>query len=169
MRARLRGAACSAPGLIRVTTVDEVDLLFVVDNSSSVLDEQAALAAELPRMIRILASGDVDEDGDDLDESDFDGARDLDVGVITTDMGALGNALPTCDRPEFGDDGILRTQGAHRPVGMRRLVSEHPELLCRRRIPGSHRRSHPGWGPDDARTTSNRADDEQSHPGWDGP
>ncbi|MCZ7686765.1 MAG: VWA domain-containing protein [Sandaracinaceae bacterium] len=98
------------PG-ITVADVGKVDLLFVVDNSGSMSEEQVALAYELPRMIQILASGDVDEDGDNLDALDFDGVRDLHVGVVTTDMGTGGHAAPSCARPDLGDDGVLRTSG----------------------------------------------------------
>ncbi|MCZ7678023.1 MAG: hypothetical protein M5U28_04290 [Sandaracinaceae bacterium] len=62
-------------------------------------------------MIRVLTSGDFNEDGDLDDPEDFRGVRDLHVGVITTDMGTGGFSVPTCSRSDFGDDGILRTQG----------------------------------------------------------
>ena len=101
---------------IQVTNVDKVDLLFMVDNSNSMTEEQASLTAEFPRMVNILASGDFDQDGDDVSDGemgdeDFEPVRDLSVGVITSDMGTGGFTVPTCSRSDFGDDGILRTQG----------------------------------------------------------
>ncbi|HEY8428631.1 MAG TPA: hypothetical protein VIL20_09665, partial [Sandaracinaceae bacterium] len=39
---------------ILVTNVDKVDLLFMIDNSNSMAEEQASLAREIPNMIRIL-------------------------------------------------------------------------------------------------------------------
>ncbi|MBZ0118964.1 MAG: hypothetical protein K8H88_18345 [Sandaracinaceae bacterium] len=96
---------------IQVESVDKVDLLFMVDNSNSMGEEQASLAAQFPRMIRILVSGDFNQDGDNDDDVDFDPVRDLNVGVITSDMGTGGFTVPTCARSQFGDDGILRTQG----------------------------------------------------------
>ena len=101
---------------IQVTNVDKVDLLFMVDNSNSMTEEQASLTSEFPRMINILASGDFDQDGDfagdgEAGDEDFRPVRDLNVGVITSDMGAGGFTLPTCRAADFGDDGILRSQG----------------------------------------------------------
>ncbi len=101
---------------IQVTNVDKVDLLFMVDNSNSMTEEQASLAAEFPRLINILVTGDFDQDGDfagDGEEGDEDFAPvdNLHVGVVTSDMGTGGFTVPTCSRSDFGDDGILRTQG----------------------------------------------------------
>lgn len=91
---------------IQVNNVEKVDLLFMVDNSGSMSEEQASLTAEFPRMIRILASGDLDEDGTE----DFKPVKDLNVGVITSDMGGGAFGVTGCES-EFGDDGILRTEG----------------------------------------------------------
>jgi hypothetical protein len=97
---------------IQVNNVDKVDLLFMVDNSNSMTEEQASLAAEFPDMIQILTSGDFNLDDDNDDEDDFEPVRDLNVGIITSDMGVLGApGVPTCGRADFGDDGVLRTQG----------------------------------------------------------
>ena len=95
---------------IQVTSVDKVDLLFMVDNSNSMMEEQAQLAQELPRMVRILASGDLNENGME-DEGDFEPVQDLNVGVITSDMGTGGFTVPTCMRSDLGDDGVLRETG----------------------------------------------------------
>ena len=97
-------------------SVTQVDLLFMIDNSNSMTEEQAALTLEVPRMVDILASGDFDLDGDfagdgELGDEDFEPVRDLNVGVITSDMGTGGFTVPTCARADFGDDGILRTMG----------------------------------------------------------
>ena len=48
---------------IQVNNVDEVDLIFLVDNSGSMADEQVALQRELPRLVSALVSGDQDGDG----------------------------------------------------------------------------------------------------------
>jgi hypothetical protein len=80
----------------------KLDLLMMVDNSSSMAHEQALLAQELPRMIAALASGDVNGDG----KQDHPQA-DMHVGVISTDMGISGLTESTvCS--SLGDDGILR-------------------------------------------------------------
>jgi hypothetical protein len=96
----LAGMCCEAERL-------PVDVLFVVDNSGSMAEEQVSLAEQLPRMVRALTSGDVDGDG----TQDFPAAADLHLGVVTTDMGTAGHELPTCSEPMHGDDGILRTAG----------------------------------------------------------
>ena len=49
---------------VNLQNVDQVDLLFLVDNSFSMSQEQASLIAELPRMVAILASRDFDQDVD---------------------------------------------------------------------------------------------------------
>ena len=91
---------------IQVTNVDNVDLLFMVDNSNSMAEEQVNLVAELPRLVRVLASGDRDNDG----TRDFNPVKSLHVGIITSDMGAGPNTgVPTCARG-LGDDGILRNR-----------------------------------------------------------
>lgn len=88
---------------IQIDNVDEVDLLFLVDNSGSMADEQVALQRELPRLVAALVSGDQDGDGD----QDFLPVRSLHVGVISSDMGigvATSARLGSC-RQGNGDDG----------------------------------------------------------------
>ena len=85
----------------------EVDLLFVIDNSGSLGEEQVKLWYELPNLMVRLASGDIDLDG----VPDRAPLRDLHVGVVTTDMGTGGFVVPTCADADFGDDGRLRSQG----------------------------------------------------------
>jgi len=91
---------------INPQNVDTVDVLFMVDNSGSMREEQALLREEIPRMIRVLASGNRD---DDL-ELEFTPVRSMHVGVITSDMGAgsppTASDVPSCN-PGLGDDGIM--------------------------------------------------------------
>lgn len=97
---------------IQVDNVDKVDLLFMVDNSNSMATVQVNLTAQFPRLIRILVTGDFDESGETGDnDDDFDPVRDLNFGVITSDMGTGGYTVPTCANSDFGDDGILQTRG----------------------------------------------------------
>lgn len=99
------GGACGPEG------PPPVDLLFVVDDSASMEEEQAFLADRFEGLARALATGDLDGDG----AADFPPVADLHVGVVSSDMGWLrldgarsvptacaGAALP------LGDDGILR-------------------------------------------------------------
>lgn len=101
---------CVVSGVVRnvkVTNVDEVDLLFMVDNSNSMAEEQASLNEQFPRLISVLATGDTNADG----TPEFPPVRSLHVGVVSSDMGTGGNTVPTCSEPMFGDDGVLNNTG----------------------------------------------------------
>ncbi|AKF09465.1 hypothetical protein [Sandaracinus amylolyticus] len=83
-----------------------VDLLIVVDSSSSMAEEQDSLVAQLPRLIGELVDP-PDRDGDS--QPDWPAITDLHVGVITPDLGVGGYTIPSCDdEANFGDDGVLR-------------------------------------------------------------
>jgi hypothetical protein len=80
----------------------DLDLLFVIDDSSGMYDKQERLRQALPQLIQVLAHGVLPN---------------LHIGVITTDMGTSatldaqpGVALATC--AGFGKDGELQTFGA---------------------------------------------------------
>lgn len=100
---------CTVSGVVNevaVTQITEIDLLFLVDNSFSMREEQEALIAEIPRLVEILASGDLQNGGT---TDDFDPVASIQVGVITSDMGIGGvdiDAAARCGTP-LGDDGIL--------------------------------------------------------------
>ena len=89
--------------------IDKIDMLFAVDNSASMLDEQAKLAQEIPRLVETLVRGEqLDANGGVV--RSFTPAKDLHLGVITTDLGVpgLGAHLP----PQFnctdhGDNGEM--------------------------------------------------------------
>ncbi len=101
---------CTVQGVaesVKVDNIEEVDLLFMVDNSNSMSQEQNALSRELPNLVRVLASGDIEGDG----MQDFPPVRSLQVGVVTSDMGTGGFTVPTCSNSRFGDDGVLRRRG----------------------------------------------------------
>ena len=82
-----------------------LDILFVVDNSHSMLDKQIALANAFPRMLDVIAGVD-------------GGLPDLHIGVVTSDMGTTSAASgePTAGLGQpgnggcagRGDDGTLR-------------------------------------------------------------
>lgn len=97
----------SVENQFNVSNVNQVDLLFVIDNSESMSEEQASLGVQLPRMIQVLASGDREQDG----RVDFPPVKDLHVGVISTDMGTHGFSIRSCSLPLQGDDGVLMTRG----------------------------------------------------------
>jgi len=84
----------------------ELDVVLMVDNSNSMTEEQLALAEQLPRMARVLATGDLDGDG----EQDFPALHSVRVGIVTPDMGSGEFEIMTCEEPG-GDDGRLRSAG----------------------------------------------------------
>ncbi len=105
----------AGPGLPR-----SVDLLFVVDNSISMVEEQEVLAEELPRVVRVLATGDADEDGDlagdgEPGDPDIEPVSELSIAVVTTDMGSGDQSIGGCPRRVFGDDGLFRVRGPDVP------------------------------------------------------
>lgn len=106
------GSGCSGDDCCDAAN-GELDLLIMVDNSNSMQEEQAALAEQLPRMARILATGDLDDDG----VQDFPALTSVRVGFVTSDMGSGGFTIQTCEEPMFGDDGQLRTEGASDVAG----------------------------------------------------
>ena len=84
--------------------VRNVDLLFMVDNSGSMREEQASLRAQFPALVRALTSGDPDQDG----TQDFPAVEDLHLAVVSSDMGLVGiQGIPGCEG--LGDDGIMQS------------------------------------------------------------
>jgi hypothetical protein len=104
---------CLVSGVARkvaVTNVDFVDLLFVVDNSGSMRQEQGALREQFPRLIQTLTSG------KKTSGETFPPVKDLHLGVVSTDMGLAGinNNFPGCNTQRHingGDDGVLLHPG----------------------------------------------------------
>jgi hypothetical protein len=93
---------------------EKLDLLFIVDNSSSMKEEQLALRSEFPRLIRQLVSGDHDADG----KLDHRPLTDLHIGVVSSNMGA-DPRVRGCE--ELGDDGLLQHTGN---------LARDPSLTC---------------------------------------
>ena len=87
---------------LETTAAAPVDLLFVIDNSHGMEEEQGALADRISEVIDELVSGDADGDG----TADFPAARDIRVGVVTSDLGVGGSLVSSCEAPA-GDDGAL--------------------------------------------------------------
>ncbi len=74
-------------------SVKKMDILFVVDNSNSMAEEQEMLALAFPAFINTLKP--------------FSFFLDLHIGVISTDLGAGGYNIPSCLAPN-GDGGKLQ-------------------------------------------------------------
>jgi len=93
--------------------VGEVDLLLMIDNSNSMTEEQQSIVTEIPRLVRVLSTGDRDGDG----IADFTPATSLHIGIVDSDMG-LGDVtgITSCD-PGFGDDGLMQIRARHPAPG----------------------------------------------------
>jgi hypothetical protein len=108
---------CLVSGVARkvaVTNIDFVDLLFVVDNSGSMRQEQAALKEQFPKLIDTLTMG------KKSDGTSFPPVKDMHLGVVSTDMGLAGvpNNFPSCNTQRHvngGDDGVLQHPGMTGP------------------------------------------------------
>ncbi len=83
------------PGITR-----PVDMLFVVDNSMSMIEEQARMTDAFPALI----AGILDP------AAPARPVTDLHVGVVSTDMGTGSYDLETCPEPVDGDDGVLQNE-----------------------------------------------------------
>jgi hypothetical protein len=96
---------------VAVNNIDKVDLLFMVDNSNSMAEEQSALKQQFPKMIQVLTTGMRSAD----DQNPFPPAKDLHLGVVSSDMGAFGQMNVQGCNMDGGDDGRLKhvsTNGA---------------------------------------------------------
>ena len=90
----------------------KIDLLFVIDNSNSMLAEQAALRAQFPMLISLLLNSTAIGGGEDV----VAGAQDIHLGVVSSDLGAPG-VLDIAGCSGTGDDGVLRNTAAADAVG----------------------------------------------------
>ncbi len=85
----------------------KVDLLFVVDDSASMLEEQGALTDQIEAMVRELVAPEPGPDGRPAPPA----VGDLHVAVVTTDLGTQGIEVAGCD-PAGGGAGLLLAAGA---------------------------------------------------------
>jgi len=97
-----------------------LDLLFVIDNSGSMASEQLKLAAQLPRLVRVLTSGDRcagNEASCTLDDNTqparrFPAISDLHLGVVSSNAGGIdepvGTQAAVLSCRGLGDDGKLQ-------------------------------------------------------------
>jgi hypothetical protein len=88
--------------------VTKLDMLFVVDNSGSMHEEQEELGRRVEQMIRELVHPSNADDPDGPSP-----VTDLHLAVISTDIGSGGYRLGTCDNPSLndmgGDRGLMQT------------------------------------------------------------
>jgi hypothetical protein len=86
-----------------VDKIDKIDLLFMVDNSSSMKEEQLALSQQFKNIITVLTTG--KRPG----KPDFVPVNDLHLAVISSDLGTPGFVVDTCTGA--GDDGVMQNAG----------------------------------------------------------
>ena len=86
------------------STTREVDLLFVVDNSNSMAENQANLANNFTRLLDPLLNPPTDPA---TMRPAWQSARSLHVGVVSVDLGTPGSVVPSCANSDVGDDGLL--------------------------------------------------------------
>jgi hypothetical protein len=92
-------AACSRE--IVASGVDKVDLLFVLDNSGSMAEEQKKLADVLPDFVTVLATGQLTP-AMPKERPDFPPVRSLHIGVVSSDLGVnLAPAVEGCGGASF--------------------------------------------------------------------
>jgi hypothetical protein len=117
---------------------DQVDLLFVIDNSASMSEEQVKLNRQLAHLVQVLTSGDFDGVSNANGQPDFKPVGSLRLGVISTDLGSNGvpgvwscgnnsfsptqqdtglDVVGNVDRP-FGDDALLLNSTAVAVAGV---------------------------------------------------
>lgn len=80
---------------------NQVDLLFIIDDSGGMGEEQEFLATELPRMLTQLLSG-------SFPGLEVPPVPNLHVGFVRTDMGSHEYSVPTCNN---SGDGLLTNGG----------------------------------------------------------
>jgi hypothetical protein len=90
---------CTVSGVsieVPQTGVDKVDLLFMIDNSGSMAEEQKKLAAVLPDLVTVLATGQLNPNMP-KERPDFPPVKSLHIGVISSDLGVnLAPDIASC-------------------------------------------------------------------------
>jgi hypothetical protein len=112
---------CTINGVVQNVPVNPqraLDLLFIIDDSPSMLEEQDKLAEQVPRLVNLLLTGGA---ADPSAVGEFPAIESLHVGVITPDLGHSTepphnftpgvdfNPTPACD--ENGKAGFMQVEG----------------------------------------------------------
>jgi hypothetical protein len=97
---------------VNVDKVDSVDVMFVIDKSKSMIQEQAKIRNEFKRLIQVLSSGDKNPDDGITEGVDFMPAKSLHLAVVSTDLGLPAisevSQLPDKSCSGIGDDGVFQ-------------------------------------------------------------
>jgi len=99
---------------IRVTRVDKVDLLLVVDNSLSMADKQSELGRRMPQLIKALTNPDKDPITKKYKTTPV---ADLHVGVLSSSLGSHGTSAcdPSVTNKQNNDHGKLMPRDGEVP------------------------------------------------------
>jgi hypothetical protein len=157
-------ASCVSLVSLRPQSVGKVDLLFMIDNSSSMGDKQALLAQAVPDMInRLVSPNCVDGRGNTLGPSsngscasgqlEFPPVNDMHVGIVTSSLGGRG-ATTTCDPaapnptnpnlPSHNDDrGELINRGGDQEAPLPKAGSPLNFLAWYPSVPANQPPNHP--------------------------
>ncbi len=84
--------------------IENVDVLFEVDNSNSMAENQANLARNFNTLIDQLVNPPVNPM---TMRPDHPPVKSLHVGIISSDLGTPGSVVPSCANSDTGDDGLL--------------------------------------------------------------
>src|SRR5262245_32596872 len=84
--------------------IESADILFVIDNSNSMSENQANLARNFGTLIDQLVNPPVDPA---TMRPRYTPVRSLHVGVVSTNLGTPGSLVPSCQNSDQGDDGLL--------------------------------------------------------------
>jgi hypothetical protein len=105
-RTKVASDSAIADVVVPIRDVTTVDMLFVIDTSCSMAEEQNVLAEQFEILARELIFA---------TNADGPAVESLHVGVVTPDMGTGGHVIQTCSNPDVGDNGALQNEG--RPSG----------------------------------------------------
>ena len=84
--------------------IENVDVLFEVDNSNSMAENQANLARNFNTLIDQLVNPPINPM---TGRPNNPPVKSLHVGIISSDLGTPGSVVPSCANSDTGDDGLL--------------------------------------------------------------
>ena len=98
--------------------IEDVDILFAIDNSGSMLENQATLARNLGVLVDALVNPPINPQ---TMRPLYPQVKSLHLGVVSSDLGTPGSVVPSCANTDVGDNGLLNpirnglSMRAHQP------------------------------------------------------
>ena len=116
---------CTINGVVQNVPVNPqraLDLLILIDDSTSMLDEQAKLQEQVPRLVNLLLTGGIDTD-DSTPVGTFPAIQSLHVAIITPDLG-YSTVPPTSFAPngDFTPPDQCRDNGGAGKAGFMQVT-----------------------------------------------